>query len=73
MRLLSTVTGSAPISLSGVFRGPGDLATFIRDDLGALPWVRSIQSVTGLRLQRRYWIDRDGPRLGAQVPDVLRR
>ncbi|NRD27099.1 Lrp/AsnC family transcriptional regulator [Frigoribacterium sp. VKM Ac-2836] len=73
VRLLSTVTGSAPISLSGVFRGPTDLATFIRDDLGALQWVRSIQSVAGLRLQRRYWIDRDGPRLGAQVPDVLRR
>ena len=73
VRLLSTVTGSAPISLSGVFHGPADLATFIRDDLGALPWVRSIQSVTGLRLQRRYWIDRDGLRLGAQVADVLRR
>ena len=73
VRLLSTVTGSAPISLSGVFQGPTDLATFIRDDLGALPWVRSIESVVGLRLQRRYWIDRDGLRLGAQVPDVLRR
>lgn len=73
VRLLSTVTGSVPISLSGVFTGPADLAAFIRDDLGAMPWVRSIQSVAGLGLRRRYWIDRDGSRLGAQVPNVLRR
>lgn len=72
VRLLSTVTGSAPVSLAGVFEGPGALATFVRDDLGALPGVRSVQSVAGLRLERRYWIDRDGPRLGDQVQDVLR-
>lgn len=73
VRLLSTVTGSAPVSLAGVFEGPAALATFVRDDLGALPGVRSVQSVAGLRLERRYWMDRDGLRLGAQVPDVLRR
>lgn len=73
VRLLSTVTGSAPVSLAGVFEGPAALAAFVRDDLGALPGVRSVQSVAGLRLERRYWIDREGLRLGAQVPDVLRR
>lgn len=72
VRLLSTVTGSAPVSLAGVFEGPASLASFVRDDLGALPGVRSVHSVAGLRLGRRYWIDRDGLRLGDQVPDVLR-
>ncbi|SDH59185.1 Lrp/AsnC family transcriptional regulator [Agrococcus jejuensis] len=73
VRLLSTVTGTAPVSLAGVFEGPAALAAFVRDDLGSMPGVRSVQSVAGLRLERRYWIDREGLRLGAQVPDVLRR
>ncbi len=73
VRLLSAVTGSAPVSLAGVFAGPADLARFVRDDLGALAGVRSVQSVAGLRLERRYWVDRDGLRLGASVEGVLRR
>lgn len=73
VRLLSTVTGSAPVSLAGVFAGPVDLARFVRDDLGTLAGVRSVQSVAGLRLERRYWVDRDGLRLGDSVEGVLRR
>lgn len=73
VRLLSTVTGSAPVSLSAVFEGPAAFAAFLRDDVGALPGVRSVQSVAGLRLERRYWIDRDGLRLGSKVSGVLRR
>lgn len=73
VRLLSTVTGSAPVSFSAVFQSPASFATFLRDDVGALPGVRSVHSVAGLRLARRYWIDREGPRLGSPVLDVLRR
>lgn len=73
VRLLSTVTGDSPVSLAGVFQGPEALARFLRDDLGGLPGLRSMSSVAGLRLARRYWIDRDGMRLGDQVPDVIRR
>ncbi|ROR66838.1 Lrp/AsnC family transcriptional regulator [Agrococcus jenensis] len=73
VRLLSTVTGDAPVSLYAVFAGPADLSRFVLDDLGSRRDVRSTSSVVALRLQRRYWIDRDGHHLGAQVEGVLRR
>lgn len=73
VRLLSLVTGTAPISVVGAFEGPGSLAKFVQDDVGSLPGVRSVASVAGLRLERRYWIDLEGDRLSEQVPGILQR
>lgn len=73
IRLLCTVTGDATVSLAGSFAGPAALSQFLRQDLGALPGVRSLTSTTGLRTVRRYWVDRDGMRLGRATQDVLRR
>nr|WP_277604019.1 Lrp/AsnC family transcriptional regulator [Agrococcus sp. ARC_14] len=73
IRLLCTVTGEAPVSLAASFSGPAALSEFLRQDLGALPGVTSLSSATALRTVRRYWVDRDGMRLGSATQDVLRR
>ncbi|SEB62825.1 DNA-binding transcriptional regulator, Lrp family [Paramicrobacterium humi] len=72
-RMISTVTGASSISFHGVFAGPVEFSQFLKDDLGALPSVRTMSSAVGLRIARRYWHDRDGFRIGDQVPNVLRR
>lgn len=73
VRLLCTVTGDAPVSVSGSFTGPDDFGRFIREDVGTLPGIRSVATATGLRGVRRYWVDRDGMRLLPHSQDVLRR
>lgn len=73
IRLLCTVTGDAPVTLSASFTGPASLASFLRTDLGNLPGIKSLSSATALRGVRRYWINRDGMRLGEQVQGILRR
>lgn len=73
IRLLSTITGHASVSMSGSFEGPTELASFVRDDLGSLPGIRAVSTATALREVRRYWVDRDGLRLSGDVIDVLRR
>ena len=73
IRLLCTVTGDSPVTMSASFTGPDAFAAFLRDDLGGLPGMKSVTSSTALRTVRRYWVEREGQLLGPAVQDVLRR
>ncbi|GAB3528368.1 Lrp/AsnC family transcriptional regulator [Arthrobacter monumenti] len=72
-RTVSMVAGKASVIHNGVFAGPEELARFITDDIGALEGVRSLDTCVGLSVLRRYWMDRDGIRIGNQVDGLIRR
>lgn len=72
-RMVSMVAGSASVTHNGAFTGPAQLADFITEDLGALRGVHSMDICIGLNVLRRYWMDRDGFRIGEQVEGILRR
>ncbi len=72
-RMVSMVTGKAPVVFHGVFRGPNELAEFITRDIGALPGIQTMDTCVGLNVLRRYWMDRDGVLIGDQVEGLLRR
>jgi DNA-binding Lrp family transcriptional regulator len=71
-RMVSMVAGSTSVIHNGVFTGPAELAEFITEDVGALQGVHSMDICVGMSVLRRYWMDRDGIRVGEQVPGVLR-
>ncbi|MDP9886075.1 DNA-binding Lrp family transcriptional regulator [Sinomonas atrocyanea] len=71
-RMVSMVAGSASVTHNGAFTGPAQLADFITEDLGALRGVHSMDICIGMNVLRRYWMDRDGFRIGEQVPGILR-
>jgi DNA-binding Lrp family transcriptional regulator len=72
-RMVTMVTGQAPMVFHGVFRDPGSLADFITNDIGALPGIQAMDTSVGVNVLRRYWMDRDGVFIGQQVEDLLRR
>ncbi|MCU1510838.1 MAG: Transcriptional regulator, AsnC family [Arthrobacter sp.] len=72
-RMVSMVTGKAPVVFHGLFRGPEELAAFITQDIGALPGIQTMDTCVGLNVLRRYWMDRDGIFIGDQVAGLLRR
>lgn len=72
-RMISMVTGQAPVVFHGVFRSPTDLADFITEDIGALPGIQTMDTSVGLNVLRRYWMDREGIFIGDQVEGLLRR
>lgn len=72
-RMVSMVTGKAPIVFHGVFKGPQEFSQFLMKDVGALPGIQSMDTCVGLSILRRYWMDRDGMRIGDQVEGLLRR
>ncbi|WP_433868756.1 Lrp/AsnC family transcriptional regulator [Saccharopolyspora sp. CA-218241] len=68
-RYVSVVAGSATVIHQGVFGDEDALADFLSDDLAGLPGIRSTEVSVVLDVLRRYWIDRDGVRLGeARIP-----
>lgn len=72
-RMISMVTGKAPVVFHGVFRGPDELAEVITRDIGALPGIQAMDTSVGVNVLRRYWMDRDGVFIGDQVDGLLRR
>jgi DNA-binding Lrp family transcriptional regulator len=72
-RMVSMVAGKASVIHNGVFAGPEELALFITEDIGALEGVRALDTCVGLSVLRRYWMDRDGIRIGNQVDGLIRR
>ena len=72
-RMISMVTGKAPVVFHGLFRGPEDLAEFIIRDIGALPGIQTMDTCVGVNVLRRYWMDRESVFIGDQVEDLLRR
>lgn len=72
-RMVSMVTGKAPVVYHGLFRGPDDLAEFIIQDIGALPGIQTMDTCVGVNVLRRYWMDRESVFIGEQVEDLLRR
>ena len=72
-RMISMVTGKAPVVFHGVFRGPDELAEVITRDIGALPGIQAMDTCVGITVLRRYWMDRDGVFIGDQVEGLLRR
>ncbi|MET1156754.1 Lrp/AsnC ligand binding domain-containing protein [Arthrobacter sp.] len=72
-RMISMVTGKAPVVFHGVFTGPDDLAEFIIRDIGALPGIQTMDTCVGVTVLRRYWMDRESVFIGEQVEDLLRR
>jgi DNA-binding Lrp family transcriptional regulator len=72
-RMISMVTGQAPVVFHGVFRDPRSLADFITEDIGALPGIQTMDTSVALNVKRRYWMDRDGALIGDQVEGLLRR
>ena len=72
-RMVSMVTGKAPVVFHGVFAGPKELAEFLTEDVGALPGIRAVDTSVSLSILRRYWMDRDGICIGDQVEGLLRR
>jgi DNA-binding Lrp family transcriptional regulator len=72
-RMISMVTGQAPVVFHGVFRDPQSLADFITEDIGSLPGIQTMDTSVALNVTRRYWMDRDGAFIGDQVEGLLRR
>jgi DNA-binding Lrp family transcriptional regulator len=72
-RMISMVTGKAPVVFHGLFTGPDDLAEFIIRDIGALPGIQTMDTCVGVNVLRRYWMDRESVFIGEQVEDLLRR
>ena len=72
-RMVSMVTGKAPVVFHGLFRGPDELAEFITRDIGALPGIQAMDTCVGVNVLRRYWMDRESVFIGEQVEDLLRR
>ena len=72
-RMVSMVTGKAPVVFHGVFAGPQQFAEFLTEDVGALPGVQAMDTCVSHRILRRYWMDRDGVRIGEQMGGLLRR
>lgn len=72
-RMVSMVTGKAPVVFHGVFAGPKELAEFLTEDVGALPGIQAMDTCVGLSILRRYWMDREGIQIGDQVEGLLRR
>ncbi|MBT1003524.1 Lrp/AsnC family transcriptional regulator [Paenarthrobacter sp. DKR-5] len=71
-RMVSMVAGSTSVIHNGVFAGPSELADFITEDIGALAGVHSMDICVGMSVLRRYWMDRDGLRIGDQVRGLLK-
>lgn len=72
-RMISMVTGKAPVVFHGLFRGPDALAEFIIRDIGALPGIQTMDTSVGITVLRRYWMDREGVLIGKQVEGLLQR
>lgn len=72
-RMVSMVAGKASVIHNGVFTGPEELASFITDDIGALKGVQAIDTCVGLRVLRRYWMDRNNGVIGDQVKGLVRQ
>ncbi|MFS0717886.1 Lrp/AsnC family transcriptional regulator [Arthrobacter sp. 1P04PC] len=72
-RMVSMVTGRAPVVFHGVFKDAKSLGDFITEDIGALPGIQSMDTRVATRITRRYWMDREGPYIGEQVEGLLRR
>lgn len=72
-RMISMVTGKAPVVFHGLFRGPEELAEFIVRDIGALPGIQAMDTSVGISVLRRYWMDREGVLIGEQVEGLIRR
>ncbi|MFL4473928.1 Lrp/AsnC family transcriptional regulator [Paeniglutamicibacter sp. MACA_103] len=72
-RMISMVTGKAPVVFAGAFKGPAELAEFITRDIGALPGIQAMDTCVGGSVLRRYWMDREGVYIGEQVKGLLRR
>lgn len=72
-RMVSMVTGKAPVVFHGLFTGPEELGKFITHDIGALPGIQAMDTCVGFNVLRRYWMDRDGIFIGDQVEGLLRR
>ncbi|MEO5314695.1 Lrp/AsnC family transcriptional regulator [Pseudarthrobacter sp. CC12] len=72
-RMVSLVAGKAPVVFHGAFSGPQQLGNFLTKDIGALPGVQAMDTCVSHNILRRYWMDRDGLRIGDQVDGLLRR
>lgn len=73
-RFTVMVAGSSALIHHGVFRGEDDLASFVTDELGALPGVRETAMSIALGVLRRQWIDREQDvLLGERRHDILAR
>ncbi|MFC4565980.1 Lrp/AsnC family transcriptional regulator [Nocardiopsis mangrovi] len=67
-RYVAMVAGSSSVIHYGVFRDEQDLARFTTDDLGASADITALDTCVALRVVRRYWMARDGARLGERLP-----
>ncbi|MEV0616406.1 Lrp/AsnC family transcriptional regulator [Nonomuraea sp. NPDC050404] len=64
-RFVSTVAGISSMIYHGAFRDENDLDQLLTGDLAALDGIRTVEVAIVLRVLTRYWLPREGLRLGA--------